>query len=176
MLIGGAGGGREAFQLADRGYQVTAFDPAPTLAAELATRAEIVAVQGGYEEMATLFPDADAFDAAIVGWGSFSHLRTPEARLHTLQQFARLTAGPILLSLLALRGQVTTRLDALRRVLPRRRDRDAGDVFAMTIGLYHPMDEQELRDLARQAGLEVEYLSFDERETNWPHVVLKRRT
>jgi hypothetical protein len=46
-------------------------------------------------------------------------------------------------------------------------------VFAVTIGFYHPVDEEEVRALANESGLEVVHLSFDERDTNWPHVVLR---
>src|SRR4051794_9728091 len=39
LLIGGAGGGREAFALAERGYEVVAFEPAAGLAAGMADTA-----------------------------------------------------------------------------------------------------------------------------------------
>jgi hypothetical protein len=44
----------------------------------------------------------------------------------------------------------------------------------MTIGLYHPVDEGEVRELARRAALRVVHLNFDTRETSWPHAVLER--
>jgi hypothetical protein len=47
-------------------------------------------------------------------------------------------------------------------------------VFATSIGLYHPVDEDEVRDLADRAGLRIVELSFDVRDTNWPYVVLQR--
>ncbi|MDX6401099.1 MAG: hypothetical protein QOF27_1705 [Gaiellaceae bacterium] len=176
VLLGGAGGGREAFALAERGYEVVAFEPAQNLVDQLAGAIGDMAIEvrsGSYEDVERLFPD-DTFDAAIFGWGSFSHLRSEAARLDALRQYARLTAGPILVSFLALRSEAGSRLTRLRRVLPRRRERDPHDVFAMTIGLYHPVDEQEVRLLAERAGLRIVELNFDERETSWPHVVLQR--
>jgi SAM-dependent methyltransferase len=177
LLLGGAGGGREAFALADMGYSVVAFEPAATLASELAARkgnAEIEVHRGAYEDMDELFPASETFDAAIIGWGSFSHLRNEGARIATLESFRRLTNGPILVSFLAVWAAPTGRVARLRRILPRRTGRDSTDIFAMTIGLYHPVDEEELRALSRAAGLRILHLNFDERETSWPHAVLTR--
>jgi len=39
VLVGGAGGGREAFALAERGYEVVAFEPSAALAAAMAAHA-----------------------------------------------------------------------------------------------------------------------------------------
>jgi hypothetical protein len=176
LLIGGAGGGREPLALAQLGYEIVAFDPSETLVSSLAARAPapVTVRAGAYEEMGALFPEGERFDAAIVGWGSFSHLRNEQARIETLRSFSRLTSGPILVSFLAVKGGASPRLQRLRRLLPRRADRDPEDVFAVTIGFYHPVDEGEVRSLAKQAGLEILHLSFDERDTNWPHVVFRR--
>ena len=40
ILVGGAGGGREAFALLERGYRVTAFEPSEALAASMAAAAD----------------------------------------------------------------------------------------------------------------------------------------
>jgi hypothetical protein len=47
-------------------------------------------------------------------------------------------------------------------------------MFSTSIGFYHRTNEAEVADLAAAAGLEIVYASFDERDTNWPHVVLRR--
>jgi len=47
-------------------------------------------------------------------------------------------------------------------------------MFSSSIGYYHPVDRPELERLASAAGLEVRYLNFDNRDTNWPHAVLGR--
>jgi len=177
ILVGGAGGGREPLALAELGYEIVAFDPSETLVTSLTARApgNVTVLGGAYEEMDALFAEGRRFDAAIVGWGSFSHLRSEKARVATLRSFARLTDGPILVSFLAVKGATSPRLQRMRRLLPRRAERDPQDIFAVTIGFYHPVDEGEVRGLAEQAELEVVHLSFDERDTNWPHVVLRRR-
>jgi methyltransferase family protein len=177
VLLGGAGGGREAFALAERGYRVTAFEPAQDLVDQVARGSGSLPIEisrGAYEDLPDLFPGELRFDAAIFGWGSFSHLRSEQARLDALRQYARLTRGPILVSFLALKSGPSARLAQFRRILPRRVDRDPQDVFAMTIGLYHPVDEDEVKSLAERAGLRVLHLNFDTRETSWPHAVLTR--
>jgi 2-polyprenyl-3-methyl-5-hydroxy-6-metoxy-1,4-benzoquinol methylase len=178
ILVGGAGGGREPLALAEMGYEVVAFDPTRPLITALARQAppNVSALPGSYEEMDELFGEGERFDAAIVGWGSFSHLRDEETRIATLRSFARVTDGPILVSFLALRaGGIPARLARLRRLLPRQPNRDEQDIFAVSIGFYHPVDEEEVRRLTDAAGLEITHLSFDSRDTNWPHVVLRRR-
>lgn len=178
ILVGGAGGGREPLALAEMGYEVVAFDPARPLIEALQREAPggVTALVGAYEDMNALFDQDESFAAAIVGWGSFSHLRDEQTRVATLRSFGRLTSGPILVSFLALKaGGIPRRLARLRRLLPRRPNRGDEDIFAVSIGFYHPVDEPEVRRLADAAGLEVTHLNFDSRDTNWPHVVLQRR-
>jgi 2-polyprenyl-3-methyl-5-hydroxy-6-metoxy-1,4-benzoquinol methylase len=178
ILVGGAGGGREPLALAAMGFEVVAFEPAEPLISALAQRApwNVTALRGAYDDMPALFPEGESFDAAVVGWGSFSHLRNERSRIETLRSFARLTRGPILVSFLAVKtGRVSPGLSRLRRFLPRRPNREAEDIFAVSIGFYHPVDEDDVLRLADAAGLEIEHLSFDQRDTNWPHVVLRRR-
>jgi hypothetical protein len=160
------------------GYEIVAFDPAPTLISSLAASASdrITAHVGSYDDMDALFADGERFAAAILGWGSFSHLRNRRARVETLRSFARLTDGPILVSFLGVKAAASPRLRRLRSVLPRRPERDPEDVFATTIGFYHPVDEAEVQSLAEASGLDVVRLSFDERDTNWPHVVFRNST
>ena len=177
LLLGGAGGGREALALARRGYEIVAFEPAQLLVDQLAGAAADLPIdvrRGSYGDLAHLFAPSERFDATVFGWGSFSHLRTDEARREALAEYARLTDGPILVSFLALKTEPTPRLSRFRRIVPRRAGRHPTDVFAMTIGLYHPVEEEEIRDLARGAGLRVLHLNFDTRETSWPHAVLQR--
>jgi hypothetical protein len=178
VLIGGAGGGREALALARMGYEVISFDPSKALITSLAARApaNLIAMEGAYEGMDALFPEGCQFDAAIAGWGSFSHLRNERTRIETLRSFARLTNGPILTSFFAVKQGASPRLRRLRRLLPRRSDRDPQDAFGVAVGFYHPVDEDEIRLLAKQAALGVVRMNFSERDTNCPHVVLERRS
>ncbi len=189
ILVGGAGGGREAFALARMGYRVVAFDVSAPLAATLAARApglQIQAYRAGYGDLPQLFPagpgapgarldELEPFDASILGWISFSHLTREDVRLRALTSFGVATSGPMLISFAALRTAGTGPAGwraRVRRRLPRRPERVPGDMFSAAIGFYHPIDRPELERLARAAGLEVRYLNFEERETNWPHVVL----
>ena len=189
ILVGGAGSGREAFALLDRGYDVTAFDPSRALVAAMAERSttdsRLGAYVGAYEELPLLRPirgsdaaidltAAPPFDASVLGWGSFSHLRTDPARERTLSAFGGLTRGPVVVSFLKM-GRAPSARPAVaraRRRLRARRARDDRDAFSVHIGYYHVFDEREIVDLAHRAGLHVVHLSSDERETSWPHAVL----
>jgi hypothetical protein len=185
ILVGGAGGGREALALARMGYTVVAFDPSPVLASSLARVAPpgCDAFRGSYEELPRLFAarpgdraarldELAPFDGSIIGWGSFSHLPREDLRLRTLSSFRTATKGPIVASFLGVRNDAPEAVGRLKRWLPRRHGRSPGDIFSVFIGYYHLVSRSELARLAEQAGLEVRYLNFDQRDTNWPHVVL----
>jgi hypothetical protein len=192
VLVGGAGGGREALALLDLGYHVTAFEPSPQLAEALASRARdiegLTVYRARYEELPHLrgasgeenvdVRSLAPIDAVIAGWGSFSHLRTRELRVSVLESLARATEGPILVSFLGLyeeRGAPASLLGRLRRALPRRGGRGSGDMFSVYVGFFHRTNEPEIEALAGAAGLEIVHRSFDQRDTNWPHVILRRR-
>ena len=179
LLVGGAGGGREAFALAERGYDIVAFEPAAELAAGMADKASTSSVRvfrGRYETLPDLDPARSGaaegnlralapFDGAVMGWGSFSHLMSEESRIRALESMAAVVDGPIMVSFLAFRrsGETAGRLN--RR----------NDVFSAFIGYYHVSSPAELRRLAGAAGLEICYLETDEAESSWPHAVLRRR-
>jgi hypothetical protein len=89
ILVGGAGGGREVFALASRGYEVVAFEPSRALVESMSSMVsegmDVKVFCAGYDDLPHLSPakpghsmanleDMSTFDAAIVGWGSFSHL------------------------------------------------------------------------------------------------------
>jgi hypothetical protein len=171
VLVGGAGGGREALVLVELGYEVVAFEPSPPLARALADRTsgQLHVYRARYQDLPMLAPaaagDAPAdlgafgpFDASILGWGSFSHLYSRGDRVHALRSFAEVTRGPILVSFLAFGA-----------------DGSRSEAFSVYIGFYRGVSEGELRSLADEAGLDVHGLSTDERDTNWPHAVLLPR-
>lgn len=179
VLLGGAGGGREAFALAERGYEVVAFEPAPELAAAMATASTplVHAYRAGYEDLPRLFAartgdtgsDLHAlgtFTAAVMGWGSFSHLATHAARVDALRSVAAVTTGPILVSFLAFGEQSGTR--------PAGRGDKGSENFSIFIGRYHTVGARELEDLAREAGLAVVALNTDETDSAWPHAIMRR--
>lgn len=180
ILLGGAGGGREAFALAERGYEVVAFEPAPELAAEMAQYAgpgsNIRAFRAGYEDLPALRGprpgDASAdlrelgrFSAAVFGWGSYSYLMTRQAQLDALRMLGDVTEGPILVSFLTPPSEGDTAGPPGRR---RRHDR-----FSITVGCYHMATAREFSELAAEAGLTVVALNIDETDFSWPHAILR---
>lgn len=187
ILVGGAGAGREPFALAERGYDVVAFEPVARLAETMAKRAAatvaaVTSYQGGYLELPRLNPvgggDAETlasgFDAAVIGWGSISHLYTDRARVRALESMAALTNGPILVSFIAVRDEGPPPASRVREWLVGRRGRHPADRFSMSMGFHHPVNEEEVRDLAASADLEVAALDFSKTALA-PHAVLVRK-
>jgi hypothetical protein len=184
LLVGAAGGGREVLALAAMGYEVVAFEPSAPLAALMADRLpkglNVMVYRAGYEDMPNLFPPRpgmrggnletwSGFEAAILGFGSYSHLRTEGARIRTLSSFARYVRGPILVSFhqsdtskLPPNGGQTERLGRLLKIGPR-------DRFSVYIGFTHDVIGPELAAEARRSGLSVVDLKGDTRD---PHAVL----
>ncbi|HEX6299297.1 MAG TPA: class I SAM-dependent methyltransferase [Acidimicrobiia bacterium] len=187
ILVGGAGAGREPFALAERGYEVVAFEPVARLTEAMAKRAArtgaaVTTYRGGYRDLPrlesvggshaeTLVP---GFDAVVIGWGSISHLYTERDRLGALESMAALTDGPILVSFIATRPEGPLRTSRLRKWLVSRRGRHPADRFSISMGFHHPMNEKEVRELAAKAELEVNALDFSGR-TLAPHAVLASR-
>lgn len=94
VLVGGAGGGRELAALADRGYEVSAFEPSG-LADDLARAAAAAptpceALRGDYADLVRALTLGDGplrpfgaparFDAVVLGWASLSHVLEPADR------------------------------------------------------------------------------------------------
>lgn len=188
VLVGGAGGGREAFALLDKGYTVVAFDPAVALVRGMIEQhpqtTNFSAYCGSYGTLPILqrvsdggrvnLADGPPFDAAIVGWSSFSHLRSDEERVETLQRFASVTTGPILVSYLPdpARSETTPPSGRLRRWLWTRARRRGPSVFSVQIGYYRLLRHQDVLDLAERAGVSV---VGSEAGGSWPYVVVSRR-
>jgi hypothetical protein len=111
VLLGGAGGGREAIALLDRGYDVIAFDPADDL---VRAGAPAVAERGGtllrasYDDVvraasgaaSPLTEHLDApIDGVLFGWGSLSHVIADADRLALLRAVRSLAPrAPVALS------------------------------------------------------------------------------
>jgi SAM-dependent methyltransferase len=107
LLIGGCGGGREAFALAHRGYRVVAFDSNAAMTAALranltAEEADRVEVIDGVPNHVPTLP-GDKFDGAIIGWGAFSHITSAGSRSAFLKGLLPYLqpGAPILISYLA---------------------------------------------------------------------------
>jgi hypothetical protein len=185
VLVGGAGGGREVLALVEKGYEVTAFEPSASLAAAMschfAERSNIRVYRARYEDMPHLFParldapsttlEADSgFGAAILGWGSYSHLRTEAQRIRTLSLFARYVRGPILVSFFVDKNAHAGRFrSSLRRWLKR----DPNDFFSVHYGFAHNVSVAELEVAANQSGLKIVHLnSGATADVLSPHAVL----
>jgi SAM-dependent methyltransferase len=171
VLIGGAGGGREAFALARMGYEVVAFEPSKGLVRSMADNISeglrVDVYRSAYELLPILLdPRVDTptaslkrmkpFDAAILGWGSFTHIRTPERRLQALASFGEVTNGPILMSFLSRVGHIQRLPQILSRVSPIPMCYDRGDEFRLQMGYIHFFNRGELLELADRAELRVE--------------------
>jgi hypothetical protein len=167
ILVGGAGGGREALVLARRGYRVVAFDPASPLVALLVGFRGDLPIEGfigRYEHLPIVSslesPEVNVdlrshapFAAAIVGWASFSNLRSDERRVETLKQFGRLTNGPILVSYFPSRNEASRAQ------------------FTPNLGYYKAFASREFRELAERAALNIIYL--DDYPDSWGNAVLQ---
>jgi hypothetical protein len=189
ILLGGAGGGREAYPLIEMGYDVVAFEPAPALAATMAERgrAEFPNLKvycAGYEDLPMVsttavaasvdLRDAAPFEAAILGWCSFSHLMSDSARVAALENVAALTNGPILVSCFPERGGpfIAPSGRGLFKALKRRALRRGPSIFTTSIGYARLLSEDELKELVDRAGLQITHTMW---QTEWPHVVVHRR-
>jgi SAM-dependent methyltransferase len=188
VLVGGAGGGREPFALAKMGYQVTAFDPALALVETMEARARadglsaVRALYGGYEDLPTLpasgtiaasdLRDAAPFDAAIVGWASFSHLTNDSRRIDALRKMAALTRGPILISYFSRQadgGVSSGARSGLRGMLNRRSARWGHAMFTPTAGYARLLSTEDIEQFAGHAGLSVARV---DPEANFPNAIL----
>ena len=111
LLVGGAGGGREAIALLARGYEVFAFDPAgalvqagaPAVAASGGTlcRASYADVVGAAAAEPTPLDAAFTrpIDGILLGWGSFSLIVSDEERIALLRALRALAPrAPVALS------------------------------------------------------------------------------
>jgi len=110
VLVGGAGTGREAVALAERGYAVDAFDPIPGAVEVARTRLGDagIAVRASYQELgdavtARRGPAAclaeRRYDAVLFGAASFIHVLADEDRARSIAAADALCPeGPVLLS------------------------------------------------------------------------------
>jgi hypothetical protein len=186
VLVGGAGGGREPLALAARGYEVVAFDPAAglvdALAAQSAGVPNVTALAGRYEDLPWLrspengarvnLQDVRPFDAAILGWASYSHLRTGDSRRMALERMAAVTNGPILVSFYLCRPSAAP--SGVRAWLAGAHLWSPRDRFTPIVGFYHLSTRDELLGEMAAAGLEAIEFSADDLDGRWPYCVARR--
>jgi SAM-dependent methyltransferase len=187
VLIGGAGGGREAFALAARGYEVVAFEPSSALVGAMAAHA----AEGGvapfvarYEDLPHLrtldganvisLRERPRFDAALLGWASYSHIRHRADRVLALREIAAVTAGPVLVSFYLAPERRVHPTSRLRRVATAIGITGGPDHFTTHVGFYHLSTPSELRSEAADAGLEIVHECYDSSDGRWPYIVVRR--
>jgi hypothetical protein len=173
VLVGGAGLGREAFPLAERGYSVVAFDRVQELVEGMRASqpsAGFQAYVGAYQDLPILHDEkrspvdlrANPFDAAVIGWGSFSLMVSDAERVETLRRFAEVTRGPILVSFWAAFWENTKFWEKadegrgrLRQWLRRRARRRGLARFMIRSGFNRLLTGDEIEQMAKEAGLSV---------------------
>lgn len=103
VLVGSAGGGREVLALAERGFDVFAFECSPSMvetarARMLTGNATAKIVQAAPDEV----PQLGTFDGAIVGWGGYMHIVGSQKRITFLRGFRSQVrdGSPLLVSFL----------------------------------------------------------------------------
>ncbi len=196
VLVGGAGAGREMIALAERGYAVAGFDPSPPLFGALGEHLRQAGLEApialaGYEDLIRALGEPGAaaphgvpagfwqeggFEAVLLGFGSFSYVVEPAARLGLLQGLARLCpGGPVLMSFEEqeeTRGRLARCVRLVRAVLrhaPGSRALDAGDRLG-GCGFEHAFTAGEIEALASAAGYRVGRFA----SRPYPHAVLLR--
>jgi len=181
VLVGGAGGGREAFELSARGYAVTAFEPSRVLAQSMrdraaATGAAVRVLVGRYENLPVLrtldgetidLSTSPPFAAALFGWTSYSHIRRSADRAAALAGLARLADGRVYASFFKARADKTT-THALSAWTSRRGWRRDGDRFSPNIGFFHESAISEIDEEIAAAGLVRVGLSENDGDGYWP--------
>ncbi len=180
VLVGAAGAGRELLCLARRGYQAMGFDPCPAFVQ--ACRESHVPdgvlglVQGAYEDLPdrlSAVRNHAPYHAAILGWGSLSHLPGDRARRHALNGMKALCPhGPLLVSWLPL-APMDARQERLRRWLhPFKPSPPRRESYDRYLGYIRTFELSEIDSLARRCGYEL--LSSNE-EGATPWAVLRPR-
>lgn len=190
ILLGGAGGGREALSLVKKGYEVLAFEPCNNLfqkaRSTLQSYSNCEIVCASYQDLILAVQSQtgplheklfhQAFDAFIFGWGSFSHLLTEEDRIQILQCIRVVCpTGPILLSFLTpplgRSGRIEQMKPRLKKVLEKitlGTHSDFYDAFLPGSGFVHLFTPDEVKTLGRKAG----YTVIKGNLSPYPHAVL----
>jgi hypothetical protein len=193
VLLGAAGGGRELKGLAERGYTVSAFEPAQALlsgAQQVAGRFPGCQVlRGTYADLCELVESPSGELAALdlhvdlvwLGYGSLSHLIGPGEPLRLLRSVSRLAPEKlVVLSYVergseAAKGRGARRLrEALRRTFHALGGLEVPEgLECHTLGGFcYTFTPDEVTELARQAG----YRILLHRSEPFPHAVLAPAT
>lgn len=167
ILVPACGGGRELAALANAGFRTTGFDPEPRLVA-LAQARDWRTVSHSphilHAPADTLPQGLGRHDAALIGWGAYTHMVGRSARVAFLAAVKECLPpnAPILLSFWS-RASRDRRLglaflvaSVVARLVGNNRRPERGDWLGQHFAHY--FDEQEIRDELAAAGFQlVEY-------------------
>jgi len=189
VLLGAAGGGRELMGLAERGYAVSAFEPALELfqgAQQVASRYPACQVlRGSYADLcaraegrenALSALDLDV-DLIWLGWGSLSHLTVPDEPLGLLRALRTLVPKKLVVLSYAERGHEASKgrgarrlREALRRMFQGLGGAEVPEGLECYTagGFQYAFSVDEISELATQAGYRV----ILQRSEGYPHAVL----
>lgn len=163
VLVGAAGGGREACALLKRGYRVCAFEPNPKLfahCAELRTQfPQFECHMLDYEQF--MSPDCPLnprqFDAIVAGWGSLSHVGDSAALSRLVATFARYCpAGTLLLSFLP---SLSEGPDSLRQHLVTKLGGNPQVSYDSRNGIYYLIALNQIEALADSLGADLQVIT-----------------
>ena len=189
LLLPGAGAGRELFALRELGYDVDAFDAAPSLVEAACARGGPNAVRlcdvSTWSEETLRAATPQRYDGVFSGWGLWTHLVHRVERLEALAAFRRVCpTGPVLLSFWRREQVFNVEEDAplqdsdarwmrALRLLRGRLHRDArpepGTMWRA--GMFaHLVSERELVEEAAETGYRVAHYERD--ASRFPSAVL----
>jgi len=188
VLLAGAGGGREAKVLADRGYEVLAFEPVErycTACIEaLGDRRNLQVVCASYDDLLDLARNRSGplagyrgpFDLIWLGWGSFAHVTVAEDQTAVLTSLKTLApnASIVLSFFMRASSEEAGAAAGLRRKLRWAlrmlggRHASPGIRFWPWAGFAYAFTRTELRDLFRATGYSPAVLH----EEPYPHALL----
>jgi hypothetical protein len=190
VLVGAAGAGREVAALADRGYEIVAFDPCGPFveaARGVGPPGRVTVVQAAYADLHLAASGTGPlagpcggppFDAVVLGWGSLSHVMPAAERAALLRALRSLAPRAPVLASFALEPEIARPVqgkgrvrDGLRRLfgaLGAPGASELGDHFFPTTGFFSYLEHEELLKLAWDAGYEVALFE----ETPYAHALL----
>jgi 2-polyprenyl-3-methyl-5-hydroxy-6-metoxy-1,4-benzoquinol methylase len=163
VLVGSAGGGREALAVARRGMKVDAFDCNPRLVevcrALLASQAvDARVMQAPPSRVPETLP---MYDGAILGWTAYNHVIGRRRRVALLEAYRRhiKPGGPLLISFFVWRPSkartVAYTLGRAIRAVRFAEPLERGAACSTTFD--HHFTEQEIREDLAEAGFDVPY-------------------
>lgn len=183
VLITAAGAGRETRVLAERGFQVVAFEPSSLAEHGLRDSAgwgDVTFLKGSHADFVSAvtdrqgplasIPASGAFDAVIIGWEGMSYLSDNAERIELLRAVRRVAPeAPLLISYIpgpAVESRPHVGRSRFRG--SKSGDRTRGGAWRPITGFFWMLSDDDVDEIARDAGYEV----VKKRRTPYGHAVL----